>query len=75
MKLHDWMARVAKTPDEIAEVLDVTGEAVRRYARGARMPRPEICKRIHELTGGAVTAQDLYERRLEFLNSATASAA
>lgn len=73
MKLHDWMARVAKTPDQVAETLGVTGEAVRRYARGARMPRPEICRRIHELTSGAVTAQDLHEQRLEFLSTAEAA--
>lgn len=75
MKLNDWMARVAQTPDQIAATLGVTGEAVRRYARGARMPRPEICRRIHDLTGGAVTAQDLHEQRLQFLNVDTASAA
>lgn len=75
MKLHDWMVGVAKTPEELARAIGVTGEAVRRYRSGARMPRPEITRRIHEVTGGAVTAQDLHEQRLEFLNNVLAPAA
>lgn len=74
MKLHDWMAGVAKTPEELAKIIGVTGEAVRRYRSGARMPRPEIVKRIQEVTGGQVTAHDLHEQRIAFLASQAVAA-
>lgn len=73
MKLSDWMAGAAKTPNELAVLIGTTGEAVRRYCSGARMPRPEIVRRIHEITGGQVTAHDLHEQRLEFINTKAAA--
>lgn len=69
MKLGDWMAAGAVTPEGLASQLGVTGEAVRRYRTGARMPRPAIVHRIHEISGGHVTAHDLHEQRLSFLNN------
>lgn len=39
------------------------------------MPRAEIVRRIHEVTDGRVTAHDLHEQRLEFLNLPVAPAA
>lgn len=72
MKLRDWLAAGAMTPDEMAKRIDVTGEAVRRYCSGARMPKPEIARRIYEVTGGEVTVQDLHEQRLAFLGAVEA---
>lgn len=44
-----------------------TGEAVRRWSTGQRMPSPEFAERIVEVTGGAVTIRDLHDCRLAAL--------
>ena len=72
MKLADWMAAGALTPEQLAKELGVTGEAVRRYRAGARMPRVEQIAKIHELSGGLVTAQDFHEQRLAYLSPSAA---
>lgn len=67
MKLTDWLAAGGLSPEKFAKEIGVTGEAVRRYRTGARMPGPEIAQKIYLATQGEVTVQDLHEQCLSFL--------
>lgn len=42
---------------DFAKEIGVTYEAARRYVTGERRPAWDVIPRIHEATGGAVTAQ------------------
>lgn len=61
MKLHDWMRKNKKTPEDIADRLGVHAVSVRRYLTGARIPHQGVMKDIRALTKGKVTALDFYE--------------
>jgi DNA-binding transcriptional regulator YdaS (Cro superfamily) len=70
MKLHAFITSQQITPAAFARILgNVSGEAVRLWASGRRMPEPETAQRIVEATGGAVTVQDLHDTRLQFLRN------
>lgn len=62
MTLTEYLAQQELDAARFAEKIGVSGEAVRRYARGERFPRKAIMRRIVEVTGGAVGPQDfLYQ--------------
>ena len=63
MTLSDYLRDHDLTAARFAEKIGVSQQAVQRYARGTRMPRPPIMARIEEATGGAVQAQDFYGLR------------
>ena len=48
------------TMEEFARKVGVQRAAVSKWERGS-IPRPEIMRRIVEVTGGEVTAQDFYD--------------
>jgi transcriptional regulator with XRE-family HTH domain len=58
MKLETYLAGNGISIAAFAEVIRTSHEAVRRYALGERVPRPEIMARISKATNGAVTAND-----------------
>lgn len=60
MHLRDYLAANGGAK-EMAKKLDVTPEAVRLWANGARMPRPAQMARIALATEGAVQPSDFYE--------------
>lgn len=60
MHLRDYLAAKSLTPAAFAAVLDVHHDAVRKWLRGERMPRPAQMRRIAETTRGAVTANDFH---------------
>ena len=62
MTLTEYLEQQELDAARFAERIGVSGEAVRRYARGERTPRPAIMRRITETTGGAVTANDFLYR-------------
>ena len=62
MKLQTWLTERNKSLTEFSNEIGVSVEAVRRYACGARIPRPAIMSRIVEVTGGAVAEPDFYRR-------------
>lgn len=69
MTLDQWMKEQGLTPEKVGVEIGTTGESVRRYRSGSRMPEPEIVERIFVVTNGAVTVQDLHDTRLTFLRS------
>ena len=44
-----------------ADLINVSEDAVGRYLRGERVPRRGVMLKIHEVTGGKVTANDFME--------------
>jgi hypothetical protein len=60
MKLAEHLKRVGKSPEAFAPEINTTGQSVRRWLAGQSVPRPETMRRIFEVTGGAVTADDFY---------------
>lgn len=54
------MARNKLGPGDLAKALGITPVAVGRYLRRARKPRGTVMDRIHEISGGKVTANDFY---------------
>lgn len=69
MTLDQWMKEQGTTPERLGAEIGITGEAVRRYRSGSRMPEPEIVEKLVVATNGAVTVQDLHDTRLTFLRS------
>lgn len=58
MTLSDWLRQSRLSHDEFADRIGCDRSSVTRYVHGNRMPRPEVLRRIAEVTGGAVTAND-----------------
>lgn len=63
LTLEKYLAENGFSAACFAEKIGVTGEAVRRYAAGERIPRPQIMARIVEATGGAVDYRGFYAER------------
>lgn len=73
MRLTDWLQQEKITPATAADRIgSVTGEAVRLWAAGKRMPNTDQVERIFEVSGGAVTANDLHEACREYRQSLAA---
>lgn len=60
MTLLEWMRREGLDIAGLANRLDCTGEAVRRYTKGARIPDRQMMQRIHAITDGCVAPNDFY---------------
>jgi len=72
MTLDDWMSEQKLTAEELGKTLDCSGQAVRRYRSGERMPDTEMAEKIIDVSGGAVTIEDMHKARLGFLKSEAA---
>ena len=59
MQLRDYLADRGQTPAEFAKKIGVHHDAVRKWLRGERVPRPKQITAIMRATGGRVTANDL----------------
>lgn len=70
MNLDDWMNKNAVSSEDLGKTIGFTGQAVRRYRTGERMPDAETSHKIWLATSGLVTVQDLHETRLAFVRSA-----
>ena len=68
MTLDDWMTERKMTAEELGKTLDCSGQAVRRYRSGERMPDTEMAEKIIEISNGAVTVEDMHNARVEYLN-------
>jgi transcriptional regulator with XRE-family HTH domain len=60
MKLIDYLERTSTSRHEFAKTIGVSGETVRRYIAGTRIPEKEKMEKIAEATGNAVTANDFF---------------
>lgn len=55
------MEHAALDAAELGDRLGVGREAVRKWLRGERIPRPEVMRRIVEVTEGKVGPADFYD--------------
>lgn len=60
MKLRDYLEQTSLNRNQFAELIDVSGETVRRYLTGERRPERETLLKIAEVTEGQVTANDFF---------------
>ena len=60
MRLSVYLDERNITHGDMARLIGTSAEAVRRYANGLRLPRPEIMGRIIAATDGAVEHADFY---------------
>lgn len=68
MRLKSYLSAHNLSHADLAKKLGgVTGQAVRNWSLGQRMPEPMIAERIVKLTKGRVTVQDLHDQRIETL--------
>lgn len=62
MKLHTYMSQKGLTDAAMAALVgNTTSQAINRYRRGRRFPRPQVMIRIAEVTEGAVQPNDFFE--------------
>jgi hypothetical protein len=61
MKLKAYLSDNQITYAAFGQRISVTGEAVRKYAEGLRIPRAAIMPRIVRATKGAVGPADFFE--------------
>jgi predicted transcriptional regulator len=60
MKLSKFLSDRGLNLTAFGRLIDVPPETARRYASGARIPHPDIMKRIIKATRGAVQPNDFY---------------
>jgi predicted transcriptional regulator len=63
MTLSDYLNRAKINQAEFARRIGVTRFAVSLYLAGKRAPRPDVAKRIMEVSKGRVTARELMFNR------------
>jgi DNA-binding transcriptional regulator YdaS (Cro superfamily) len=58
MTLTQFLSDAKLTDQAFAGLIGVSEFAVRKWRYGERTPRPKVMRRIGEVTGGKVTAND-----------------
>lgn len=72
MTLDHWLTSRKISAEEFGKTLGCSGQAVRYWRTGSRMPDADMAAKIVAATGGEVTVSCLHETRLAFLNSRAA---
>jgi len=58
MKLATYLTNQKITYEAFGQTVGASAFGVGKWARGTRMPRPDMLSKIKAATGGAVTADD-----------------
>lgn len=75
MTLDDWLTAKNINAERFGTILGCSGQAVRHWRLGARMPDADMLEKIVAATDGAVTVQDMHETRLTWLRRPDATEA
>lgn len=59
MQLADYLRTSGISDDDFGQMIGVNRQAVHRYKTFGRFPKRQVLAKIVEVTGGAVTANDL----------------
>jgi len=59
-KLSQYLEHNKLTYEQFADLIGSTSTSVYRYAKGLRIPESEQMRRIYDVTGGKVSANDFY---------------
>lgn len=65
MTLGEYLSEHQISDRAFADKIGVTRQALHRYRRHERQPRPDVLRRIREATDGAVTPNDFLEPLVE----------
>lgn len=60
MKLDDFLTQQSLTEAEFADLVGCSQPHVNRLRHGKMLPKPGLLAKIHQATGGKVTATDWY---------------
>lgn len=78
MKLTDWRKFHSKTLAEVAAAIGISGanpaRSLQRYESGERVMPAVLQEKVSAVTSGEVTAQDIFEARLEWEKNNVAEA-
>ena len=58
--LDEWIFNQASTRKKLADNLGISEASLSRYLSGDRIPKPEIMRKIIEVTNGIVNPQSFY---------------
>lgn len=61
MKIGTFIKSREMSHEAFGKIVGVTQATINRYVRGERFPSPEMIRKIHEATEGAVSVADWYE--------------
>jgi transcriptional regulator with XRE-family HTH domain len=61
MQLKTYLSENSVSLSEFARLVGASEGGIRKWLTGERVPRPEAVRKIQEVTGGAVTANDFFE--------------
>lgn len=61
MNLREFLKARSMSEADLGRALGVGQATVNRYIRGERIPRPEVMRRIVEVTDGQVGPADFYD--------------
>ena len=75
MTLDQWLTEQKINSEEFGRRIGSTGEAVRKWRAGERMPEPEMVETIRIATKDSVTVSDLHLARLSALRTKGVAAA
>ncbi len=67
MDLASWLTEQNKKAEQFGRELGVSGQAVRRWCSGERMPDATTIESIRTATNDQVTVQDLHATRLQYV--------
>lgn len=78
MNLMAWRKSQQKTLADVATLLGIVdanpARTLQRFERGERRPSAMLIAKIEVITGGAVTAQDMHQVRLDWERASSETA-
>ena len=69
MNLDQWLTNKKISVEEFGKILKCSGNTIRRYRTGERMPLVETVEEILTATNGAVKPVDIHKTRLDYVRS------
>lgn len=76
MRLREWRQTQEMTIAQAAELFGIKhARTFQRYETGEILPDAPFVEKSNRISGGAVTAEDFYHQRAEWLSANTAEAA
>ncbi len=61
MKLDEWLLKAQMTQTDLAAALNVYPSQVHNILKGRHQPKPDMAKRIRQITNFSVTLDDIYD--------------
>lgn len=69
MTLDQWMTDASLSAESVGKKMNLSGQAIRRYRSGERMPDAQTIEAIKALSGGLVDVRDFHDAHLKFISA------